>query len=258
MKRLDRACRITLIVLLLLCVCMSPALASAAEQDLSGKTDQTALCNIVPIERGLQRIIQERLFSYLQCADKEFISLPPSDKYHPISQNKDNCNDIAQYQDDPSTRPVENYSPVTNIDNNQEKTVHNNGTAYAEEVFVAEVIRLVNAQRIASGLSPLTESSLLDQAASVRCSEIMTAFSHTRPDGSSCFTALQDAGAVYSRAGENIAIGQSSPAQVVQAWMDSPGHRANIMNEGFRYIGVSARPSEDSYGGYAWVQIFTD
>ena len=257
MKRLDRACRITLIVLLLLCVCMSPALASAAEQDLSGKTDQTALCSIVPIERGLQRIIQERLFSYLQCVDKEFINLTPSDKYNLISQNNENCNDIAQYQDDPSTRPVEKYSPVTNIDNNQVKTV-NNGTAYAEEVFVAEVIRLVNAERIASGLSPLTESSLLDKAASVRCSEIMTAFSHTRPDGSSCFTALQDAGAVYSRAGENIAIGQSSPAQVVQAWMDSPGHRANIMNEGFRYIGVSARPSEDSYGGYAWVQIFTD
>lgn len=124
--------------------------------------------------------------------------------------------------------------------------------------YADEVVRLVNAERAKAGIAPLIMDDKLYQAATVRCEEIMSVFSHTRPDGSSCFTALQQAEASYSKAGENIAIGQSTPAQVVAAWMDSPGHRANILDPGFSRIGVAVLPAGSGYGGYAWAQFFAD
>ena len=81
--------------------------------------------------------------------------------------------------------------------------------------------------------------------------DLPTLFDHTRPDGSSCFTALDEAGIRYRAAGENIAYGQRTPEQVVEAWMDSPGHRANILSSYFTAIGVGYR----SQGSY-WVQLF--
>ena len=127
-----------------------------------------------------------------------------------------------------------------------------------DKAYAAAVIRLVNQERAAYGLAPLTEDMLLDQAAGVRSTEIITSFSHTRPDSSSCFTSLQQVGAFYCRAGENIALGQPTPEQVMADWLDSPGHRANIINADFRNIGVAVLKSTGPYSGYAWVQVFTD
>jgi hypothetical protein len=121
--------------------------------------------------------------------------------------------------------------------------------------YIAEVVRLVNVERAAYGLSPLTSDDKLTQAAAVRASELPSLFDHTRPDGTSCFTALQAVGASYSSAGENIASGQPTPAAVVESWMNSPGHRANILSESFARIGVGYVQS----GGTAyWVQLFTN
>ena len=121
------------------------------------------------------------------------------------------------------------------------------------------VVEYVNAARAAEGLEPLEIDPLLSQAAEIRCNEICQVFSHTRPDNTSCFTALEDVGAVYSKAGENIAIGQQTPEEVVEAWLASPGHRENIMNPDFTRIGVGAIPScAEEYGGYSWVQFFAD
>ena len=128
----------------------------------------------------------------------------------------------------------------------------------SNESYVDEVIRLVNIERAQAGLKPLNQDEILTQAAETRCGEIINEFSHTRPDGSSCFTALQQAGASYNRAGENIAIGQTDPAQVLAAWMGSPGHRANIMDPRFSRIGVAVCPADGSYGGFAWAQFFAD
>ena len=254
MKTLVRVCRIIFIALLVICVSMSPAFASTADRE----TEQAELSNCTSVIDGWHRVIMESLYSYFNCIDIEILNLPSPDAFELIWQDKEEWHETALCQDDQSELPDVNDSATSNINDDPVPTYHFNGPASSEDLFVAEVIRLVNAERIAEGLSPLAESPLLDQAAAVRCGEITNVFSHTRPDGSSCFTALQEAGALYSRAGENIAIGQSSPAQVVRAWMDSPGHWANIMNGEFRYIGVSVRPSNDGYGGYAWVQEFTD
>lgn len=94
----------------------------------------------------------------------------------------------------------------------------------------------------------------MQSAAQIRAREIVTDFSHTRPDGSECFTALQDVGAKYSGAGENIAYRQKTPQEVVNAWMNSPGHRANIMNGNFTTIGVGCYKSGNTY---YWSQFFT-
>ena len=124
----------------------------------------------------------------------------------------------------------------------------------SESQYISEVVRLVNAERAKEGLSALQMDSSLSSAAQVRAKEIVTSFSHTRPNGSSCFTALSEAGISYNGSGENIAYGQKTPAEVVNAWMNSAGHRANIMSSKFTKIGVGCY---NSNGTYYWSQFFT-
>ena len=81
----------------------------------------------------------------------------------------------------------------------------------ANSSYAAQVVSLVNAERAKQGLPALTVSTAVQQAAQTRAGELQTSFSHTRPSGASCFTALTEAGVSYTRAGENIAYGQSTP-----------------------------------------------
>lgn len=97
-----------------------------------------------------------------------------------------------------------------------------------------QVLRLVNSARAAQGLPLLsTREDLWRDVAGVRAKEVQRYFSHTRPDGSTCWTAYDQAGIQYWTAGENIAYGYSTPQSVFNAWMNSTGHRANILNSGF-------------------------
>ena len=127
-------------------------------------------------------------------------------------------------------------------------------TAYRQEV-----LRLVNAERAKNGIAPLTMSNIqLDSAAQKRATELLTAYSHTRPDGRSCFTALDDYGVNYWTCGENIAYGynaNATPQAVVNGWMNSPGHRANILNANFTEIGIGYAQSNAGHEHY-WAQVF--
>lgn len=114
-----------------------------------------------------------------------------------------------------------------------------------------QVIQLVNEQRAQNGLAPLQTSTAISEAAQIRAGELPSLFEHTRPDGRSCFTVLAEVGRRYGTAGENIAYGYATPEQVVDGWMNSPGHRANILNGSFTAIGVGYNPE----GNY-WVQLF--
>lgn len=127
-----------------------------------------------------------------------------------------------------------------------------------KSTFVQQVIDLVNKERVAHGLNKLVASDKLNEVAKLRATEIITEYSHTRPDGRGCFTALDDANVYYNTAGENIAYGYSTPEIVVQAWMDSPGHRANILNPDVNLIGVGFVSYGNTASGYYWTQIFTD
>ena len=110
------------------------------------------------------------------------------------------------------------------------------------EAYAWEVLRLTNAQRVAAGLAPLSTFSTLQQAATVRVEELPLVMDHVRPDGRSCFTVLDDFGLDNRAAGaENIAWGQTSPEEVVTAWMNSPGHRANILFGSLVHGGMAYR-----------------
>lgn len=120
--------------------------------------------------------------------------------------------------------------------------------------YVERVVALVNQERAKEGLSPLSINKSAEAAALVRAKETVTSFSHTRPNGSSFSTALAEQGVSYRTAGENIAWGQKTPEQVMQGWMNSPGHRANIMNPSFSSIGVGYYRS--AAGTNYWTQLF--
>lgn len=113
--------------------------------------------------------------------------------------------------------------------------------------LAAQVIAEVNAERAQRGLTLLSEDSDLTAAACIRAREIASVFSHTRPDGSSCFTVSEKA---Y---GENIAKGYGTVDKVMAAWMSSEGHRANILRASYGSIGVCCLQID---GVYYWVQLF--
>jgi uncharacterized protein YkwD len=117
-----------------------------------------------------------------------------------------------------------------------------------------QVLSLHNQARANAGLGALSGTNALGKAAARRCSEIITKFSHTRPNGTSWSTVLAQFGISYRVAGENIAYGYSSPSSVHNAWMKSSGHRANILRSSFRNAGVGHCTSGST--NY-WVVLFT-
>lgn len=121
------------------------------------------------------------------------------------------------------------------------------------EKFPQEVLRLVNLERAKVGAPPLKFAKDLAASAYVRAVELPFKFSHTRPNGSKCFTAMPQRGHIL---GENLAGGQTSPKQVVQAWMDSETHRANILNEKYTELGVVYYYQANSKYKHYWVQHF--
>lgn len=121
--------------------------------------------------------------------------------------------------------------------------------------YAEQVVKLVNEERAKAGLPTLELKADITAAANVRAREIKQNFSHTRPNGSSFSSVLREQGVSFRGSGENIAWGQRSPEQVVNAWMNSDGHRANILNKNFKNIGVGHY--QDASGVNYWVQLFT-
>ena len=134
--------------------------------------------------------------------------------------------------------------------NTAPESVGTNGSEYAYEV-----IDLVNQVRAENGLGSVSATSQLMDAAQVRATETATLFSHTRPDGSLYVTAFN--GVSYRATGENIATGQRTPQSVMASWLNSTGHRNNILNPEFKHIGVGCYQTNGGYGIY-WTQCFTD
>ena len=119
--------------------------------------------------------------------------------------------------------------------------------------YEKEVIRLVNQERTKNGLSPLTEDWQLSRVARFKSQDMKDNkyFSHTSPVYGSPFEMIKNFGISYKSAGENIAKGQATPGAVVNAWMNSSGHRANILNSTYTKIGVGYVAD-----GKYWTQMF--
>lgn len=117
-----------------------------------------------------------------------------------------------------------------------------------------EVLRLINIERVNNGQHILITTNLMQWMCGVRADELISTYSHDRPNGSSCFTIMDDCSFRYNACAENIAYGQRSAQAVVTAWMNSTGHRANILSgNGQRYMGVGLA---ENNGTKYWVQLF--
>lgn len=155
----------------------------------------------------------------------------------------------------PETQPPITQPPVIQPPTTQPPATQPPAPSGISE-YQAEVLRLVNVERAAVGLSPLEADLTLMQAAQIRADETVQLFSHTRPNGESCFTVLSELGISYRSCGENIAAGFSTPEQTVNQWMNSEGHRANILNPSFTHLGVGyVNRSGTQYRNY-WTQMF--
>jgi len=121
----------------------------------------------------------------------------------------------------------------------------------------AGILRETNKHRAAAGLSPLTANAALAVAAQAKTDDMFTRqyFEHESPDGDGPGDVVEAAGYDFLRVGENLALGNfNSDADLVQAWMDSPGHRANILNPGFTEIGISAAAGQ-FISNHTWLAV---
>ncbi|HBF5492707.1 CAP domain-containing protein [Clostridioides difficile] len=198
------------------------------------------------------------------------------DKNH----NDKNCNNTNKPEDNnnsDSTNKPGNNKPESNKpednnnsgstdkpeDNNNSDSTNkpddNNNSGSTSESFSAyqkEVVDLVNIERAKAGLNPLTLDSSISNVATKKSQDMIdnNYFSHNSPTYGSPFDMLKKFGISYKTAGENIAMGQKTPKEVVNAWMNSEGHRKNIMNPNFSKIGVGV--AQKSGGSIYWTQIF--
>ena len=127
----------------------------------------------------------------------------------------------------------------------------------SENGFAQEVLALVNAERAKENLAPLAMGDTkLQAAADERAKEVAKVASHTRPDGTNCFTVLKEYGVSDTATGENAAWGETTPEKVVADWMASEGHRVNIMDPAAKYMCLGYNYDANSQWGHNWIQIF--
>ncbi|HBF8308781.1 TPA: sporulation protein [Clostridioides difficile] len=174
--------------------------------------------------------------------------------------NKPEDNNNSGSTDKPNNNKPESNKPEDN--NNSDSTNKpddNNNSGSTSENFSAyqkEVVDLVNIERAKAGLNPLTLDSSISNVATKKSQDMIdnNYFSHNSPTYGSPFDMLKKFGISYKTAGENIAMGQKTPKEVVNAWMNSEGHRKNIMNPNFSKIGVGV--AQKSGSSIYWTQIF--
>ncbi|NUP22729.1 MAG: stress protein, partial [Streptomyces sp.] len=119
-----------------------------------------------------------------------------------------------------------------------------------------DVVDLTNRERARAGLRPLSVDPVLTTAAQAHSADMVARafYSHTSPEGSQPWDRAASAGSTRRSIGENIACGQRSPAEVVEGWMNSPGHRANILKPDFTHIGIGFAGGGPA--GTYWTQLF--
>ena len=177
-----------------------------------------------------------------------FVSASAATQRSSYQDNPPNS-DSRVYTPPPNNPRPNNPRPNTPRPNNPQPNIPRDDS----RLFPYEVLRLVNIEREKIGASPLRFADDLASSAYIRARELPQKFSHTRPDGSRCFTAMPKRGHVL---GENLAGGHTSPQQVVEAWMKSEGHRANILNENYSELGVVYYYQPNSQYRHYWVQHF--
>lgn len=261
-KKMQRLTVVILTLCLLLALAASPALAQEATPScgstvLTNQLNNAARQALQDARSGkdaceLSNQLRLEIYNLLNNCTNAPVVTTPTESEQPA---KPTCPVQPTKPTQPS-EPTEPTTPTTPVEPATPAEPSEPATPVTVSAYASEVARLVNVERAKYNLDPLTLDTQLCQAAQVRAKEITSSFSHTRPNGSSCFSVLSELGISYRSAGENIAIGQQTPAEVVQAWMNSEGHRANILGS-YSKIGVALEEAGGAYRGYAWAQFFT-
>ncbi|MCR8756081.1 CAP domain-containing protein [Clostridioides difficile] len=181
------------------------------------------------------------------------------DNNKPESNKPEDNNNSGSTDKPDNNKPESNKPEDNNNSDSTNKPDDNNSSGSTSENFSAyqkEVVDLVNIERAKAGLNPLTLDSSISNVATKKSQDMIdnNYFSHNSPTYGSPFDMLKKFGISYKTAGENIAMGQKTPKEVVNAWMNSEGHRKNIMNPNFSKIGVGV--AQKSGGSIYWTQIF--
>lgn len=174
------------------------------------------------------------------------ISVPQMNETQPQQSQPNQTVETPQPSQPAAPTPVE-QKPVTPAPTPAEQTTS------ALSAYEQKVVDLTNQERAKNGLAPLKVDETLSKMAREKSRDMSANgyFSHTSPTYGSPFDMMKQYGISYRAAGENIAMGQRSPEEVVTAWMNSEGHRKNILSPNFTHIGVG----HIAQGNY-WTQEF--
>ena len=149
-----------------------------------------------------------------------------------------------------------NNNQNNNINTDKDNNTSNDNVTGEFAAFQKEVVRLVNVERQKQGLGKLSLNAKLSNVATLKSQDMINKnyFDHTSPTYGSPFDMMKQFNISYKTAGENIAKGQKTPAEVVKAWMNSQGHRENILNKNYTEIGIGV--AKDANGTLYWTQMF--
>ena len=153
-------------------------------------------------------------------------------------------------------KPSQDNNQNNNIHTDKDNNTSNDNVTGEFAAFQKEVVRLVNVERQKQGLGKLSLNAKLSNVATLKSQDMINKnyFDHTSPTYGSPFDMMKQFNISYKTAGENIAKGQKTPAEVVKAWMNSQGHRENILNKNYTEIGIGV--AKDANGTLYWTQMF--
>ena len=187
---------------------------------------------------------------------------PESENGNSMQESVENNNQNSNQDNNENNTPEEPQAPASggnvniNDDNSLLASAKVNTVTYS--AYASEVLRLVNIERAKVGAAPLVLDEALCNAANMRAIEMDYSgkFSHTRPNGSDCFAVFSFCNISFYTCGENIAAGYVTPADVVNGWMHSEGHKANILNASYTKMGLGYSTGGGGEYGRYWAQEF--
>lgn len=237
-------------------VIFSGAAFNKAEAATTQCNPTTQVTYKVATQADVQKLIQQYFAKYnvqLPAQLNQLATQQQVYKYVPTQQNVQKQKPVQQPAKTKVTTQKTTQPTQSTTAAKKPATSQPTQSSYAVSAYEKKVVELTNAERAKQGLAPLTLDTALSKVARIKSQDMKDKnyFDHNSPTYGSPFDMMKKFGISYSSAGENIAMGQTTPEQVVKAWMDSPGHRANIMNSSFTRIGVGYVAS----GNY-WTQQF--
>ncbi|KIL45048.1 CAP domain-containing protein [Jeotgalibacillus soli] len=221
------------------------AVKSAAQQQRLPKDCNTNWGMKTPAPQANQAVKQPAAPAKQQPATKQSTATKAAQPVQAVKQPASQ----AQEKQAGNQQSTQKSAPAAENQKPANQSAHNK----AVSAFEQKVVDLTNAERAKQGLKPLTLDVSLSKVAKDKSLDMKQKnyFSHTSPTYGSPFDMMKSYGISYKTAGENIAMGQRSPEEVVKAWMNSEGHRKNIMSSSFTHIGVG----HVEQGNY-WTQMF--